>query len=75
MLCISVVVICAVFLGDMCCVCICAVCLCAAAVLKQLTLPPPRCLIVFCGHTFDCTAMCVCVVSSCVCCILVSVCC
>ena len=43
----------------MCCVCICAVCvyvLCVCvllcAVLKQLTLPPPRCFIVFCGHTF-----------------------
>ena len=53
------------------CVYVLCVCVLFCAVLKQLTLPPPRCLIVFCGHTFDCTAMCVCV---CVC-ILASVCC
>ena len=49
-----------------CAVCVYVLCVCVllCAVLKQLTLPPPRCLIVFCGHTFDCTAMCVCV---CVC--------
>ena len=28
------------------------VCVLLCAVLKQLTLPLPRCLIVFCGHTF-----------------------
>ena len=46
-----------------CAVCVYVLCVCVllCAVLKQLTLPPPRCLIVFCGHTFDCTAMCVCV--------------
>ena len=49
-----------------CAVCVYVLCVCVllCAVLKQLTIPPPRCLIVFCGHTFDCTAMCVCV---CVC--------
>ena len=37
-----------------CAVCVYVLCVCVllCAVLKQLTLPPPRCFIVFCGHTF-----------------------
>ena len=78
---------CCVFLCDICvymlwfwvicavCVYVLCVCVLLCVVLKQLTLPPPRCLIVFVVTPFDCTAVCVCV-CVCVCphiCVLLTV--